>query len=226
MQSIVLDIGNVICEWNPQRLAACAFADPDDHEQALEDTVNHPDWLDLDRGKISLAQAIENAQARSALKPKCIERIYRALPVSLEPLTSTVGILDKVVAAGIKLHVLSNMQHHAWQFLQSTHPFWEYFDTVVVSCDTGFIKPEPEIFRYLVDKAKLDPADSVFIDDMRENVLASREFGLPAVQLQDRHEGGSLLAQLLVIAVDQEGGALADRSLPDIWPQQQAVAAG
>jgi FMN phosphatase YigB (HAD superfamily) len=45
-------------------------------------------------------------------------------------------------------------------------------------------KPEPAIYKHLVEKTGIVPAESVFIDDLTKNVIAARECGLHAIQFR------------------------------------------
>ena len=44
------------------------------------------------------------------------------------------------------------------------------------------LKPEPAIYKHLVETTGIVPAESVFIDDLQRNVIAARESGLHAIQ--------------------------------------------
>ena len=44
------------------------------------------------------------------------------------------------------------------------------------------LKPEPAIYKHLVDTTGIVPSESVFIDDLTRNVIAARESGLHAIQ--------------------------------------------
>jgi len=46
------------------------------------------------------------------------------------------------------------------------------------------IKPEPAIYKHLVEKTGIVPAESVFIDDLLKNIIAARECGLQAIQFR------------------------------------------
>ena len=47
------------------------------------------------------------------------------------------------------------------------------------------VKPEPAIYKHLVEQTGIVPAESVFIDDLLKNVIAARECGLHAIQFSD-----------------------------------------
>ncbi|NND89602.1 MAG: HAD family phosphatase [Granulosicoccus sp.] len=197
LSNLILDIGNVICEWNPEELMASAFDDPAARREALSVTVGNPDWLSLDRGTLSVEEAISRAQARTALDPDGIARIYANLCTSLLPLPATMEAMHRAKAAGVPLFILSNMQVHAWEYLASHYDCWTACEGVVVSCDTGHIKPEAAIFHYLCERFSVTPESCVFVDDMAENIEAARAYGMQGVQLTDRYEGGQVVDELV-----------------------------
>ena len=53
---------------------------------------------------------------------------------------------------------------------------------VVVSCETGFIKPHPAVFKRVVDVLKLPPGDILHVgDDWDADVLGASRYGLECV---------------------------------------------
>lgn len=49
-------------------------------------------------------------------------------------------------------------------------PVYRCFDGEVISCEEQVVKPEPEIYRRLLDRYSLDPAETLFIDDRPVNL--------------------------------------------------------
>lgn len=198
LKNLVLDIGNVICEWNPEALVASAVPDPAQRDSALAATIGHEDWLSLDRGTLSLDQAIANAQARTRdqVSPAAVEAIYRQLPASLVPLTDAVDAIHEAHSRGIALYVLSNMQWHAWHFMEREYDFWTLFSGILVSCDSGYIKPEAGIYNEVCSRFALQASDCLFIDDMPVNVQGARDCGWQAEHLATRERGGELIRSL------------------------------
>ncbi len=195
--NIVLDIGNVICHWQPRRLVASVFPHEAEQRVALEAVIHHEDWLDLDRGRLDLDTAIDKAQDRSGLPRAQIASLYRAVPEHLAPIPAMVTAIETLAQAGIPLYILSNMHRHAWLQLQETHDFWRWFRGALVSCEVGCIKPEPEIFALLCERFQLLPGDTVFFDDMAENVVAARKFGLRGEQVEDPEQGAAQVYAVL-----------------------------
>jgi FMN phosphatase YigB (HAD superfamily) len=58
----------------------------------------------------------------------------------------------------------------------------EYFESVAVSCDMGYMKPHPKIFEYAFDEMKIDPAETAMVgDSLRADVQAAQSLGMTAI---------------------------------------------
>lgn len=53
----------------------------------------------------------------------------------------------------------------------------DYFDGLGLSYESGYAKPEKEIFDYLLDKFNLQSADILFFDDSQKNLDAAAALG-------------------------------------------------
>lgn len=203
LSNLILDIGNVIFDWNPDGLVASAFSDPGEQVEALSVIVGNPDWLALDRGTMSVEEAIARAQARTTLNSEGIAQVYANLCTSLIELPETTAAMHRAKALGVPIYILSNMQAHAWAHLEKTYDCWDACAGVVVSCDIGLIKPEQAIYRHLCDRFSVAPESCVFVDDMAENIKAAQAFGMQGVQLTNKHEGGQVVDSLVAKIVGE-----------------------
>ena len=197
LQNIILDIGNVICEWNPGKLGASVFNDPEKISEIIQDTAGHADWLALDRGTLELEEAIARAQQRSRFDPESVRKVYENLPRSLSEIVTTTAAMRRASAANVPMYILSNMHRHSWHYLEAHHECFALCTGVVVSCDTGHIKPEEGIYRYLFETFSLNPESCVFIDDMPENIEAAQALGMQGHVLENLDDGGPLIDKLV-----------------------------
>ena len=196
-KNLVLDIGNVICRWDPQRLVASVFDSETDQQQAIVDVIDQKDWADLDQGVVTQDEVIARAQGRSSLEPGAIARIFDNLPPSLTEIETTVEAIREAKAAGVGMYVLSNMQQLPWEHLERTFDFWKLFDGIVVSYEIQMIKPNADIYNHLCERYSLKPETCFFIDDMAVNVQAARDNGWESEQLTDTTKGGDLIRKWL-----------------------------
>jgi FMN phosphatase YigB (HAD superfamily) len=96
--------------------------------------------------------------------------------VRLDPAMTT--WIERLRAAGIRCAILSNMPRELLAGLRRAHPAWmALFDTTVFSCEAGCVKPEPLIYRRLIDAGGLAPAETLFIDDVERNLGPADQIG-------------------------------------------------
>ncbi|GAB4115255.1 MAG: glucose-1-phosphatase [Candidatus Caldatribacteriota bacterium] len=62
---------------------------------------------------------------------------------------------------------------------------YDIFDRVYVSNKIGLSKPEANFFWYILREEKTIPADTVFIDDLEENILSARKIGINSILFTD-----------------------------------------
>ena len=62
--------------------------------------------------------------------------------------------------------------------------FLSWFDGVVVSGEEGVIKPDPRIFRVLLDRYRITPGEAVFIDDNPGNAAAAAALGIHGIHFR------------------------------------------
>lgn len=58
-------------------------------------------------------------------------------------------------------------------------------DQVIISAEERLAKPDPRLFELAAGRLGVTPAQSVFVDDMPENVEGAREAGMQALVHQD-----------------------------------------
>jgi HAD superfamily hydrolase (TIGR01509 family) len=85
----------------------------------------------------------------------------------------------------VHLYLLSNMPVSTFEYLIERHRFFGHFKQLVISGAILLVKPEPAIYKHLVEQTGIVPAESVFIDDALKNVIAARECGFHAIQFSD-----------------------------------------
>ena len=183
--NVIFDIGNVICRWNAQELVDKLFDSPERRLEALNSIILHGDWIDLDKGLISVDQAVANALSRSSLEEEEIRMVYRETSAALVPNFAMVDAVRYLKSCGYPLYVLSNMQKHTWIWLSGRYDFWNIFDGIVVSYAINMVKPDTAIYEYITGLYSLDPAESIFLDDMKINIDAARDFGMTAIHVVD-----------------------------------------
>ncbi len=196
---IVFDIGNVIFEWNPQKLVGNIFSCKKESKEAIENIIDHEDWQMLDKGTLSLEEAISRADDRCNIGVNKIRKLFEETPKSLIPIQETINVIMELSVKGYSLYVLSNMHKHSFEYLSVAHDIWRHFSGIVISSHIKSIKPEPAIFKYLIGTYNLIPRDTVFLDDMKNNIEAAKKFGLNTIHVKNASQSNEELYQMIGI---------------------------
>jgi len=97
-----------------------------------------------------------------------------------------------------KLGLLSNTEDvHAARMRKEK--LLEMFDAYVLSNEVGLVKPDEGIYLLMLEKLGVKAAESVFFDDVQENVDAAKKLGMQAFRFISREQCESKLKDLGVI---------------------------
>jgi putative hydrolase of the HAD superfamily len=182
IKNVVFDAGGVLLEWNPPRVIAEMYPDPSVQARIRETIFEHPDWHEFDRGAITESTAPAHFAKLSGRTHAEVSALLRATAESLRPIDGTIRLLEDLAAGGVHLFLLSNMPESTFNLLIKRHAFFSHFKQLVISGKILLLKPEPAIYKHLVETTGIIPSESVFIDDLLRNVVAARESGLHAIQ--------------------------------------------
>jgi putative hydrolase of the HAD superfamily len=183
--NIVFDLGGVVLRWEPDKIIADVFAETELQARVRADIFAHQDWLELDRGTLPLGEAVKRGAARSEIPAARIAMLFDEVPHALQLIPETVDLIYRLKSQGHRLYYLSNMHVASIEHLEREYTFWNAFEGGVISCRVHLIKPEPEIYRTLLERYALDGAETVFIDDREINLTAAAEFGIRTIHFKN-----------------------------------------
>jgi len=182
--NIVFDLGGVVVRWQPQAIVAAVYADPQARALALREIIGHPDWVEQDRGVLSRDDAITRASRRTGFAPAEVARLFDHVPGALTPVLPVIELIYRLAARQHALFCLSNMHADFIAHLEKTLDIWELFKGKVISCRVHYCKPEPAIYACLLETHGLDPAQTVFIDDVAVNIEAAARCGIRGIHFE------------------------------------------
>ena len=182
IRNVVFDVGGVLLEWNPASTIAELYPDKATQAVIRQQMFEHADWHEFDRGTLSYEAAVEHFAKQTGRSPDETRTLIHATRESLRPIAGSLQLVDELAAAGVHLYLLSNMPVSTFDYLVQHHKFFAHFKHLVISGAILLVKPEPAIYKHLVEKTGIVPAESVFIDDLLKNVIAAQECGFHAIQ--------------------------------------------
>lgn len=61
----------------------------------------------------------------------------------------------------------------------------QHFDFLIESCQVGLMKPEPQIYKFVLETLKAQPNEVVFLDDFGSNLKPARDMGMVTILVRD-----------------------------------------
>lgn len=95
------------------------------------------------------------------------------------------------------ISLLSNAFGDLRTYLRDHWKIENDFDHVIISAEEGVMKPAPRIYEIALERSQTEPQESVFTDDMPQNVEAALSLGMHAIHFRNREQAKSDLDQLL-----------------------------
>ena len=182
VKAVVFDLGGVLIDWDPRYLYRKLLDDEATVEEFLA-TVCTPEWnAEQDRGR-PFAEGVAELVERHPVHAAAITAYHERWPEMLGgAVGGTVEVLAELRAAGVPVYALTNWSAETFGIARERFEFLEWFDGVLVSGEERMIKPDPAIFRLLLDRFGLDPGATFYIDDSPANVAAADRIGFDAVR--------------------------------------------
>jgi len=95
---------------------------------------------------------------------------------SLPPNQPILDALPRLKTAGYRLAICTNNFLETGELWRAGLPL-DLFDAVVVSCDLGLRKPDPEMYDHVGGALKVRAAAIVLLDDLPANIAGARRAG-------------------------------------------------
>jgi putative hydrolase of the HAD superfamily len=84
--------------------------------------------------------------------------------------------------------LLSNSFVGAREREQALYGYAELVDDIVYSHEVGMRKPTPAIYQLACSRLDVEPQETIFVDDLAENIAAAAELGITAILHRDNEQ--------------------------------------
>ena len=185
-KSIIFDIGGVLVDFDPKAYLVDRLCNAEMEEKVYDLTFGSEEWKQLDAGLVSRFDG-NQAMLRNA---KAAGREFEVQGVLddwlhiLRPRRRMQELVQRLKNHGYSVYYLSNIPQDVLDLLRDRGVL-DGFDGGVASCEVHINKPDPKIYKALLDKYSLKAEECVFIDDRLENVQAAFALGFAGIQMKD-----------------------------------------
>jgi epoxide hydrolase-like predicted phosphatase len=204
IKNIIFDLGNVLISFRPSKYFESNNYPESLISKILPDIFGSREWLMLDNGDISTAEAIESISLKSSLQREEIAHIFNLRSDMMFPLDGNVRLLPELKKQGFKLYFLSNFPIDIFEEIKTGYYFFKYFEGGVISSEVKFSKPDRRIYEILLEKYFLIANECLYIDDIEINVKAAEEMGMKGLLTHGSEE----ISKELAASLDQNSVSL------------------
>lgn len=190
IKNIVFDLGGVVIDLERERaVSGLQNLGISDADRLLGQYAQKGPFLLLESGLITASQFYDGLLPLSHPGTTCadIQDAFEKFLVDLP--TERLTAIRALRKRGYRLFVLSNtnpVMYNHWidlAFRQEGLTINDYFDGIVTSFQERTCKPDPQIFRNLLRRYALDPAETLFLDDSEANCASARGEGMNAIRI-------------------------------------------
>jgi FMN phosphatase YigB (HAD superfamily) len=178
IRNVVFDVGGVLVRLRYQPFVRYL-------QDAGVDLADLPAWLasiDLDaheRGEVTGEELLDRVAA-SAARPLDPEELGRRWLDMFERTDDMFDLANGLTGA-YRVYLLSNVGDLHWRHLDQQYGVASMGHGAIASFRVGAVKPSADIYREAERRFGLDPAATVFIDDLKRNITGARSCGWNAI---------------------------------------------
>lgn len=196
INTIVFDVGNVLVDWDYMGYLEGLGFSSEVREAVANVVFRNPVWNSLDRGTISLEEAMADCIRNAPEYEREIRTVFDGCEDCIHLFPYAVDWVRSLKERGYRVLILSNYSEFLFEKTRDRMDFLPLMDGTLFSFRYKMVKPEPDIYRKLIELFQLAPERTVFIDDRKENVDAAAAFGIHPIQFFGYEDAKAQLRKL------------------------------
>ena len=184
--AVVFDLDGVIRDWNEAEMADVEVA------YGLEPGTILAVAFEPELGAAAMTGRLAYRAWMDTIRTRVLDAHGPSVAGALDEWEANVGLVDVPM-----LEVLRAVRRHATVALLSNGTtrlrrdldvldLTDEFDVIFNTAELGIAKPDPDVFRHVLDQLEVRPDQALFIDDLLPNVEGARSVGIDAHQHVER----------------------------------------
>ena len=179
IRNILFDMGNVLIYFDRNLFMDRLGVAEEDKKLLMREVFLSVEWVRMDRGSMVEADAVASCCARLPERlHDAAEKLIQMWDRPILPIPGMYELIRELKEKGYGIYLLSNAslrQHEYWPRIEAS----QFFDGTLISADEGVIKPQPEIYRLILERFGLRAEECFFIDDVPANIEGALYCGIP-----------------------------------------------
>lgn len=198
IKNVIFDIGKVLVDYDWDKYLKSYGFDEEKEKKIAYALFGSGAWLELDRGALSISEQEALFVSHAPQYREDVLRVFRNSGSCITKLDYAIPWITDLKKQGYGVYYLSNYSEFMINATRQALDFLPYMDGGLFSCDAKLIKPEPDIYRTLLQKyPSIVPEESVFLDDVQANVDEAKKQGFYGIVFLDNVQATAELEELL-----------------------------
>ncbi len=197
IKNLVFDVGGVLIGYRCLEMLQDYGLSLEEARRVADVVFENDMWTHgMDMGMYTVEQVIEKYREAAPEDILIIEWFLRNAELMVIPRPRVWAQVERLKWQGYRIYLLSNYSKELFERHTGGASFLEVLDGAVVSYQVQLVKPDIRIYRELLNKYNLNPAESLFFDDRLENAKAAMEAGMQAFHVESEEGLLCRLAEL------------------------------
>lgn len=199
IKNVIFDIGMVLADFRYEDYMRDDLGfDEKTIRVFKERIVENPLWNEIDRSAIPLDDVVSEMKSRVPEYHDEAENFFSHVTGLIASYDYSRPWLEELKAKGYRVYLLSNYSKDYFELhRKSKFTFVDLADGMVISGFEKINKPEPEIYKILLDRYALIPEECIFMDDREANVEAAKKLRINAFVFKNYEDAHTKLDTLL-----------------------------
>lgn len=199
IKNIVFDIGNVLVDFRWRELMEELHLSKEEQDRFEVSVFGSRWWETLDHGTLDEDEAVRHLREDNKEYLEAFDLVWENRDKLVRPYDYSVKWIQSLKEKGYQVYLLSNYPEKLFTLHTEvgSFPFLDFVDGKVVSGFVKMIKPNADIYEYLLKQYDLKAEESVFIDDREDNVEGARHVGMQGIVFQSYEQACRDLETLL-----------------------------
>lgn len=190
MKNLVFDMGNVLIEWNSEKILQAITDDRKLQNLLRKEVFETGLWVQTDEGVKTREEMIEIVTTKIGEEYRNeITQLSRYWYKYVDVYTKVQDIIIELSKNRYNIYILSNTAYTFYDLVKEGYlPAASIAKGIVLSFEEKVLKPNEKIYNILLERYNLDPHDTMFFDDLSENIWGAARCGINGFVVENERE--------------------------------------
>lgn len=190
LKNLVFDMGNVLIEWNSDKILKAITDDIHLQDLLRKEVFETGLWVETDEGVKTREEVIEIVTGKLGEDYRNeITQLLRYWYKYVDVFTKVQDRIIELSKSGYSIYILSNTAFTFYDLVKEGYlPATSVAKGMVLSCEEKVLKPNEKIYNILLERYNLDPHNTMFFDDLPENIWGAARCGINGFVVENESE--------------------------------------